>query len=73
MKSFGQFFVNMGLCFAGFLEREAGYAVMSMMLIAAGLVLVDPAHRALSADRIITFALGVLARSMGAVRKPPAG
>jgi hypothetical protein len=57
---------------AEFLEREAGYELTSLLLIAVGLALVDAAQRAQCADRLITFALGVLARSMGSKKVPPA-
>jgi hypothetical protein len=56
----------------GFLEREAGYELLSLILIAGGLALVDRAQRAQAAERLITFALGVLARSMGSERKAAA-
>jgi hypothetical protein len=55
---------------AEFLEREAGYEMLSVALIVGGLALVDGAARAQSADRLITFGLGVLARSMGAKKNP---
>ena len=51
---------------AGFLEREAGYQLLSLFLIVAGLALIAGPQRAQAADRLITFALGVMARSMGA-------
>jgi hypothetical protein len=54
---------------AEFLEREAGYELLSVLLIAAGLVLVDGPQRAQAADRLITFALGIMARSMGGGKK----
>jgi hypothetical protein len=49
----------------GLLEREAGYELLSLLLIVVGMVLIDGPHRAQMADRLITFALGVMARSMG--------
>jgi len=52
---------------AAFLEREAGYELISLLLIIGGLCLLDgPAARGQAADRILTFTLGVMARSMGA-------
>lgn len=56
---------------AEFLEREAGYELLSLALIIGGLALVDGPARAQSADRLITFGLGVMARSMGARKNPP--
>jgi hypothetical protein len=57
------------LTIAEFVEREAGYALVSLFLILIGLVLLDGPQRAQAADRLITFALGVMARSMGSNRK----
>jgi hypothetical protein len=54
------------LRYAEFLEREAGYELLSLLLIIGGMALVDGPHRTQAADHIITFAMGVLARSMGA-------
>jgi hypothetical protein len=51
--------------FTEFLEREAGYELLSLLLIIGGMVLVDGPQRALAADRLVTFGLGVMARSMG--------
>lgn len=59
------------LTIAEFVEREAGYALVSLLLICIGLVLVDGPQRQQAADRLITFALGVMARSMGSNRKLP--
>jgi hypothetical protein len=56
---------------AAILEREAGYELLSLALIAVGLALIDAQQRAQCADRLITFALGVMARSMGAKKTPP--
>jgi hypothetical protein len=53
---------------ADFLEREAGYELLSLFLIVGGLCLLDGPARGQAADRMLTFALGVMARSMG-VRK----
>jgi hypothetical protein len=61
------------LSIAEFLEREAGYELLSLLLIIGGLALVDGAVRAQSADRLITFGLGVMARSMGARKNPATG
>jgi hypothetical protein len=51
-----------------FLEREAGYHAVSLVLIVAGMWLVDPANRAQVGRDLVVFGLGVLARSMGAKR-----
>lgn len=51
--------------FALFLEREAGYHVVSLALIAAGVILVDPSQRPQIAHDLVIFGTGVLARSMG--------
>jgi hypothetical protein len=60
------------LSLAEFLEREAGYELLSLLLIVGGMALVDGTQRAQAADRLITFALGVLARSMGGTKRPAA-
>jgi hypothetical protein len=57
--------------FALFLEREAGYHVVSLALIAAGIVLVDPSQRPQIAHDLVIFGTGVLARSMGSKSHPP--
>jgi hypothetical protein len=57
------------LLISEFLEREAGYELLSLLLIAGGLILVDGPQRAQAADRLITFALGIMARSMGGTRR----
>lgn len=54
-----------------FIEREAGYAILCMCLIIGGMAFVDGPQRALAADRLITFALGVMARSMGSRKNLP--
>ena len=54
---------------AEFVEREAGYVLVGLFLIAVGMALVDGPQRAQAADRLITFALGVMATSMGHSRK----
>lgn len=58
---------------AEFLEREAGYEIVSLVLIVAGMMLLDGPQRAQAADRLITFALGVMARSMGSRKTPTPG
>lgn len=50
---------------AAFLEREAGYHVVSLALIIAGVALLDPAQRPQVAHDLVVFGTGVLARSMG--------
>ncbi len=52
-----------------FLEREAGYHSVSLLLIATGVWLVDGAMRPQIAHDLVIFGTGVLARSMGARRK----
>jgi hypothetical protein len=54
--------------FAEFIEREAGYIAISLVLVAVGLMLVGGAQRADAAKQILMFALGVLARSMGGTK-----
>jgi hypothetical protein len=61
----------MKLRIAEFLEREAGYELLSLVLIVGGLTLIDGTQRAQAADRLITFALGIMARSMGARKITP--
>ncbi len=56
-----------------YLEREAGYHTVSLLLIAAGVVLVDPSQRPQIAHDLVIFGTGVLARSMGARKKEPTG
>lgn len=50
---------------AAFLEREAGYHVVSLALILIGVFLIDAAQRAQIARDLVVFGTGVLARSMG--------
>jgi hypothetical protein len=57
--------------FAALLEREAGYHVVSLILIGVGVTLVDQASRAQVAHDLVIFGTGVLARSMGAKKNPP--
>ena len=47
-----------------FLEREAGYHVISLTLILVGVCLVDPQQRPQIAHDLVVFGTGVLARSM---------
>lgn len=57
------------------LEREAGYHLMSFSLIITGLLVIEPTKRAEVAHDLITFGLGVMARSMGSKKPelPPPG
>jgi hypothetical protein len=68
MRSLSDFLTSVGVGFAQFLEREAGYECMSVGLIVVGIVAVDPNSRAQVGRDLISFGLGVLARSMGARR-----
>lgn len=52
-----------------FLEREAGYHVVSLAVIALGVSIADGPARATFAHDLVMFGLGVLARSMGARRR----
>jgi hypothetical protein len=54
-----------------FLEREAGYHMVSLMLIATGVILVDNTQRPQIAHDLVIFGTGVLARSMGSRKQPP--
>lgn len=53
------------------LEREAGYHLMSFSLIVLGVLLIEPVKRAEIAHDLITFGLGVMARSMGSKKPDP--
>ena len=53
-----------------FIEREAGYSVISLAIIALGVGLGDPTQRAQFARDLVIFGLGVLARSMGTKKTP---
>jgi hypothetical protein len=57
---------------ADFLEREAGYHVVSLLLIGVGVFFVDPAKRYEIAHDLVVFGTGVLARSMAGKTKGPA-
>ncbi len=59
------------LAMAEFLEREAGYCLVSLAVIAGGLVLMDPAQRAQVSHDLVVFGIGVLARSMGSKKGAP--
>lgn len=54
-----------------FLEREAGYHCVSLLLIAAGVCLVAPEQRPQVAHDLVIFGTGVLARSMGSRKTVP--
>jgi hypothetical protein len=70
--SITQQIVNIGAAFASFLEREAGYHMVSLCLIATGVILVDNATRPQVAHDLVIFGTGVLARSMGSKKATPA-
>jgi hypothetical protein len=53
-----------------FLEREAGYSLVSLAIIVLGVFLGDATQRAQFARDLVIFGLGVLARSMGARKNP---
>lgn len=57
--------------FSLFLEREAGYHCVSLLLIAAGIYLVNPEQRPQIAHDLVIFGTGVLARSMGSRKTLP--
>jgi hypothetical protein len=50
---------------AEFMEREAGYSLVSCIIIALGVSLSDATQRGQFARDLVIFGLGVLARSMG--------
>lgn len=50
---------------AEFLEREAGYSLLSLAIIVLGVSLSDSFQRVQFARDLVIFGLGVLARSMG--------
>lgn len=56
---------------AVFLEREAGYTVVSLAVIVLGVGIADPALRPQFARDLVMFGLGVLARSMGSKKLAP--
>lgn len=66
MKTLVDSIVRLGLGAALFLEREAGYHAVSLILVGAGILLIDPQTRPSVAHDLIIFGTGVLARSMGA-------
>jgi hypothetical protein len=70
MRSLSDFLNALGAGLAAFLEREAGYELLSLVLIAIGMLVLDPPTRAQVARDLVSFALGILARSMGARRTP---
>jgi hypothetical protein len=61
----GKFINSSTLAIAGLLEREAGYFIISLGLIAVGVCLVDRSTRGQVAHDLVVFGTGVLARSMG--------
>ncbi len=58
---------------AVFLEREAGYHIVSLAVIAIGISMADPLARAALARDLVIFGLGVLSRSMGGKAQVPPG
>ena len=56
-----------------FLEREAGYHVVSLALIVAGIVIVDAAQRGPLGHDLVVFGLGVLSRSMAGAKADAPG
>jgi len=76
LDSLARFFAISTAGFASFLEREAGYHVISLGLIVVGVCLVDPQTRPQIAHDLVVFATGVMARSMsgklGAPQPPKA-
>ena len=61
--------VRLGCGIAIFLEREAGYHMVSLILIGAGILLIDAATRPSVAHDLVVFGTGVLARSMGSKKR----
>lgn len=55
------------------LEREAGYHLISLLVILAGVVIVDAPARAAVGHDLVIFGLGVLSRSMAGKLQPPVG
>ena len=54
------------------LERESGYQLMSLFLVLIGIRILAPAQRPEVAHDLISFGLGVLARSMSGKNSAPA-
>lgn len=52
--------------FTAFIEREAGHVILSVVLVAIGMLFLNPELRVGAARDLVVFGLGVLARSMGA-------
>ncbi len=57
---------------AELIEREAGYILLSLVVMICGMALLDGPARATAADRLITSALAIMARSMGSKKTPNA-
>lgn len=68
MLKLAQLINSATLAIAALLEREAGYFLISLTMIATGVCLVDAGQRGQVAHDLVVFGTGVLARSMG-VRK----
>ncbi len=64
---------QLGLGLALFLEREAGYHVVSLALIIVGIAMADASQQGQLARDLVLFGLGVLARSMGGKGRPVPG
>jgi len=65
LEQLSKFINATAVTIATLLEREAGYHLVSLVLIAVGVVLVDAAQRGQVAHDLVVFGTGVLARSMG--------
>lgn len=57
--------VRLGSGTAIFLEREAGYVVVSFLLIMVGVFISDASKRPEIARDLVMYGLGVMSKSMG--------
>ena len=55
------------------LEREAGHTLIAVVLIWTALHMSDPQSRAAAAHDVLVFALGMLAKGMGATQSSSSG
>lgn len=65
LRAIADFASSLAVTVAAFLEREAGYQVVSFALIVFGVYIADPKTRVEMAHDLLVFGLGVMARSMG--------
>lgn len=65
MEALSRFLHAFGSGLAQFLEREAGYHMVSLVVILVGVMLLDAGQRPQVSRDLVVFGTGVLARSMG--------